>query len=93
MFLWRVSRYCEEFHCTPPVAKRELEEDPERMGEQILQLRAYAAAKRAYDDHCERGSRAGELPTGPFMAEVVRNDFLVKQRRAAQRRSDADDRG
>ena len=81
-----MSRVCEEFGCLPSAAKRELEDDPERMAEEILSIRAYAATKRAYDDHCDRGDKAGELPQLPLMALVLRNDFERQMARAAARK-------
>lgn len=46
---WMVSRYCEEFSCTPTVACREMESDPLRLGETIIMLRAYSSLKDAVD--------------------------------------------
>jgi hypothetical protein len=81
-----VSRVCQEFQCLPSAAKRELEDDPERMAEQILSIRAYAETKRVYDEHSQRGDQAGELPQLPLMALVVRNEFERQRARAADAR-------
>lgn len=73
--LWLVSRVCEEFGCLPLAARAELEQDPERMIEQILPLRAYARTKQVYEDHCQRGAAAGALPAMPLMGEVLKNEY------------------
>lgn len=44
-----VSRVCEEFHCLPSAAIRELMSDPANMALDIIELRAYASAKHAVD--------------------------------------------
>jgi len=61
-----VSRVCEEFSCTPMVAARELEEDPEHRVLAVLELRAYARAKTAID----QAQSAADAPTGPMVEWV-----------------------
>lgn len=59
---------CEAFSCTPEVAEQELDRDAELVFE-ILELRAYANAKREFD-------RIGDL-SPKHRAEVL-SDPLVK---------------
>jgi hypothetical protein len=72
-----VSRVCEEFHCLPSQAVRELENDPERLALKILPLRAYAKAKEIYD----RARNKMDLPESPLIDEVTINDFVLHRRR------------
>lgn len=44
-----MSRICEEFHCLPSEALRELEEGPLGLALDIIWLRAYAEAKQRID--------------------------------------------
>lgn len=61
-----MSRICEEFGCLPSEALRELEDDPQRLVLDVMELRAYARAKAALDNAKE----PGDMPTG-LMAEIV----------------------
>ena len=47
---WVVSRVCEEFHCLPSQAVRELMNDPSQMALDIIDLRSYAQAKEILDN-------------------------------------------
>ncbi len=44
-----MSRVCEEFHCLPSEAIKELMNDPTNLALDIIELRAYAAAKHTVD--------------------------------------------
>lgn len=44
-----MSQVCEAFGCTPTVALREMTDGPENLWREILELRAYAAAKDYVD--------------------------------------------
>lgn len=55
---WMVSRYCEEFGCTPPVAREEMATDVDGLGFIIMALRAYRSVKEQFD----RASDGGSLP-------------------------------
>ncbi len=69
-FLWMVSRVCEEFNVLPTRALWELEHDPEQMALRIIELRAYAAAKRAY----------AEVKPGEFEALAQRMPMVLQVR-------------
>ena len=62
---WLISRVCDEFHCVPSQAIRELERDPELVFE-VMELRAYAQTKEQMD----RAENQSDVPTGP-MADLV----------------------
>lgn len=47
-FLWVISRLCESFGGYPTRALWELQNDPDQMALQILELRAYADARQQY---------------------------------------------
>jgi hypothetical protein len=78
---WVISRVCEEFHCLPSQAVRELEQDPDRLALNILSLRDYARAKRVYDSTTD----SSKLPESPVMSEVMVNDFALHRERLARR--------
>lgn len=47
---WVISRICEEFHCLPSQARRELAEHDGDLVFDILSLRSYVRAKQRVDD-------------------------------------------
>lgn len=62
-----ISRICDEFHCLPSQAERELARDPELVFD-ILQLRGYAQTWQQMEDaDDEKGIKA---PTGK-LADLV----------------------
>ena len=66
-FEWMVSRVCEEFHCLPSQAVRELMNDPRRMALDILHLRGYAYAKDALDN----AKSSKDIPKGVNIQQVM----------------------
>lgn len=78
-----MSRYCEEFNLSPLEAARELENDPLRMGLDIIELRAYASAKRYLEDLPE-GKDAKITQSVEWVFDVQRER---KKRRMAKRRA------
>lgn len=73
-----LGRLCEEFHCLPSAAWREWQALPAGFLETILEFRAYARAKAAYD---ARGQKTYEPPLTDL---VLEHDFaLVQERRDA----------
>jgi len=72
-----IGRICQEFHCLPSAAIRELDTLPYGLITEILQCLAYARAKAAYD---ARGQKTHEPPLTDL---VIEHDFaLVRERRA-----------
>jgi hypothetical protein len=65
-FEWLVSRVCEEFHCLPSQAVKEIMNDPLNMAFEILELRAYAQTKEQLDN-LKKGDKE---PTGPVAKKV-----------------------
>jgi len=77
---WFVSRVCEEFGCLPSEALAELQDGPTRLVLDVMELRAYAEAKRAveqiYKEAKARVERdqdmAGlDLPEAPMVKLVI----------------------
>jgi len=64
LFVLRVERYCEAFHCTPVVAIRDLNETPSGLIDRIFEARAFEACYRRKDEDKER------RPTGRWMELV-----------------------
>tara|TARA_R110000824_G_scaffold38438_2_gene117406 strand:- start:1527 stop:1832 length:306 start_codon:yes stop_codon:yes gene_type:complete len=81
--LWIVSRICEEFTVTPQQAERLLLDDPEDRALDIVELRAYAAAKAHYD---QAGGKVDELEQTPMMDQVIENVFALHKARVAARK-------
>jgi hypothetical protein len=73
---WLVSRVCEEFGCLPSEALVEIEEGPTQLVLDIMELRAYAGAKRIVEQVYEASKRAaisgGEMPDMPVTPMVRR---------------------
>ena len=65
-FEWAVSRICEEFHCLPSEAMKEIMDDPSQMAFDIMELRAYAAAKEALDN----AKKESDIPKSPMVEKV-----------------------
>lgn len=66
---------CEEFSCTPQIAKRELRRDPELVFD-ILELRAYARAKQAYDAFGQMSdAERRRLSDDPVIQLVMQTEF------------------
>ena len=59
-----VSRVCEEFGCLPSQAVRELYEGPSQLVLDIMELRAYVAAKAVVE-------QGGDLPATPMVRRVM----------------------
>ena len=81
---WLIARVCEEFQIPPSQAERELTHDPELVFE-ILQLRAYERAKRAYDGLSKLPEAArGEVLDNRVVKLVQETEFeLVEAERHA----------
>ncbi len=69
-----VSRYCEEFGCTPVKAMWELENDPNMAGIRIMLLRAYAGAKKIYED---KSIKREDWPRTRMMDVVTEIDIAL----------------
>lgn len=70
-FEWTIGRVCDEFHCLPSAALRELETDPLRLVETIMMLRSYANVKEAVDRRI--AGHKVDLPDGPLLRLVLKN--------------------
>lgn len=64
-----VSIVCEAFHCLPSAAVAELQHAPAGLIEDVLELRAYAHAKRLYDQ-ANRAGQLNELEDSPALNTV-----------------------
>ena len=80
--LWIVSRLCEEFHCLPAQAERLWLDDPTDAAVQIMELRSYAAALRAYQ---QADGKVDQLDESPMMDLVLANVFALHRERVAAR--------
>lgn len=72
---WLISRYCEEYGCTPVQARMELETDPDSLGLRIMPLRAYAAAYNIYHDP---NVKAKDRPKTRLMRMVGEIDLSIQ---------------
>ncbi len=81
---WIVSRVCEEFNCLPTRAQWELENDPDGMAIRIIKLRAYAAAKRAFDEAQDAGQLEKALEANPMVkvAQEIAHEIAADEWRA-----------
>ena len=77
---WLISRICEEFGCLPSQAVEELYEGPTQLVLDIIEIRAYAQAKRTVEQvyeaakaRAEKGQDMGglDLPASPMVQRVV----------------------
>lgn len=75
-----ISRLCDEFSCTPSVAMREWLTAPCGFLEEILEARAYMAAKTAVDEADRAGSNAAR-PEGPMVDLVQQMEVHLHQQR------------
>lgn len=75
-----MSRLCEEFHCLPTEAVRELEEGIPGLAYDVLELRAYARAKAALD----AAEKKEDVPISPMVARVWGVMHELKKRRGAR---------
>lgn len=75
-----IGRLCEEFSCTPSVAMREWLNAPCGFLEEILEARAYMAAKVAVDEADRAGSKAAR-PDGPMVDLVQQIEAHLHQAR------------
>jgi hypothetical protein len=66
-----VGRVCEEFHCRPSEAVRELETEPQRLAETIILLRSYASLKDAVDRRI--AGQKVDLPDSPLLRLVLKH--------------------
>lgn len=79
-FEWVISRICEEFHCLPTQAYKELMIDPLNMAIDIMELRSYANAKEILD-HAKSES---DIPKSSAIEQVwmVQHELLKRRREA-----------
>lgn len=69
---------CEEFHCLPSQAVRELMDDPSQIALDIMELRAYARAKECLDN----AKDPKDVPDHPMIDRVFEIQAeLLKRRR------------
>lgn len=83
--LWTISRLCDEFRCLPAQAERLWLDDPGDTAIQIVELRAYAAALRAYQ---QVDGKIDKLDESPMMDRVLDNIFALHRERVAAREAD-----
>lgn len=77
-FEYWIGRLCEEFHCLPSQALREVMRAPAGLLETIIEFRQYARAKAAYD------AQGMDPAASPLMTLVRDHDFaIVRETRAA----------
>lgn len=69
--LWWLSRLSEEFHCRASEALEEWERAPVGLLEQIIEMRAFAAAKSIVDQARDRK----DIPRTPMCQLVQRIEF------------------
>lgn len=67
---WWISRWCEEFHVLPHQAIEAWQQSPAGLFERILEFRAYAQAKRNYE-------QVQRWESGPDKQRVM-NDPLIR---------------
>jgi hypothetical protein len=82
--LLMVSRVCEGFSCLPGQAKRELDNDPERLALQILDVRGYMAAKQAFDHAKDKVDELRAWEGSAHMTLVETHTFELRQARLAE---------
>jgi hypothetical protein len=87
-YAWAISEICREFSCLPSEAEAEIARDEEReaRGEEsllheILDLRAFADTKRAFED-AVASDKPIEKPS-PMMQDLMQLEFELQQERHA----------
>lgn len=86
---WWVSRLCEEFGCVPSVAMAEIRRVPAGLLEDIVELRAYARAKQAYDA-AETAEARDRLVQTSALADLVEDiEFTIQTEALARRKARA----
>lgn len=78
---WWISRLCEEFHCLPSAALAEWQRAPDGLLEEIVEARAFAAAKGVVD----RAKDKMEIPDTPMTALVQEIEFALARERIRAR--------
>lgn len=81
---WWVSRVCEEFHCLPSEALKELRRAPEGLVEDIVEARAFAATWRVWSEAKEKKS----VPPSPMLDLVIEIEMTVRQEQIAAQQKD-----
>lgn len=77
-----INRVCEAFPgVLPSQAVRELDDDPEQTVLTILELRAYAAAKRAYDGAANKVDDLRAWEGSAVMTLVETHSYELRQER------------
>lgn len=80
--VWLISRVCDEFHCLPSAAIRELNRC-ESLVFEMLDLRAYARTKQDCDDaDASEGKIAA--PKGPMADMVYQIQYELHKARVAE---------
>lgn len=74
-----LSRICDEFHCLPSQAARELDREPELVSD-ILMLRSYARTK----EQMEHAEDEKDAPKGPMADLVLEIEYALLQERKAR---------
>lgn len=87
-----ISVLCESFRCLPTRVLWELENDPDQMVVQILQLRGFAAAKREYDRADDSDKLQKAIAENPMVADVrdMDHELAAEKVDALRRRAIAD---
>jgi len=76
-----VSRICEEFHCLPTEAVKELLDDPLNMALEIMELRAYARAKEVLDN----AKSKNDVPSSPMVDMVMEIQAELAKRKRGEK--------
>jgi hypothetical protein len=76
-----ISRVAKEYGLSPSAARRELETDPEHLALLIMDLRAYEAAKQAFDRARDKATGLQEWDGSPHMTLVETHTFELRQAR------------
>lgn len=76
-----ISRVCEEFHCLPSEAARELDRC-EALVFAVLEMRTYAQTKQAIDD-AEASDGQRDAPKGPMADMVYEIEYDIYKAREA----------
>lgn len=86
--MWLLSRVCEEFHCTPSVARKELyERNPWPDVLDMLEMRAYARTKEYLDSAKtpEESEKVEATPLGKLVREIEFEIAKARKERSKQR--------